>query len=361
MKIGIIYSRSLVSGGALRASYIANYLSKLGHDVEFIAPLKRMPWQLDFPLSLLVYTLKTIPKHYDVVFVIKPFPNACIPALLKKYQNTDTKIILDVDDMDYAYRTGLVSYISKFLQKPFPRYFDAITVHNDNLRKFLNEELSIPIEKIFNLAQGVDLELFDEKNVDNNLRKKLDLEDKNIIVYTGHLDVSTDLEPIYDAFEIVLGRIEDCRLLIVGGGPRQRYFEKIVEKRGLKNNVIFTGYLDIELLPSYMALGDMCVVYYENRLANFYRSSMKLREYLAMKKRVACNDVGELKQFGECTYQTISDVQDFANKIADVLISGGDKRELKGYKFVRQKYSWEKIIEEFERDVLVPLVEGKND
>lgn len=360
MKIGIIYSRSLVSGSALRASYIAKYLSKLGHDVEFIAPLKRMPWQLDFPLSLLVYTLKTISKHYDVIFVIKPFPNACIPALIKKYQNTNTKIILDVDDLDYAYRNGLISYISKFLQKPFPRFFDAITVHNDNLRKFLNEELSIPLEKIFNLAQGVDLEVFNEKNIDINLRKKLDLVDKHMIVYTGHLDVSTDLEPIFDAFEIVLERVEGCRLLIVGGGPHQRYFEKMVEKKGLKNNIIFTGYLDIALLPSYITLSDVCIVYYENRLANFYRSSMKLREYLAMKKHIVCNDVGELKQFEEYTYQTTSNIEDFADAIIDLLISGGDKREFKGYEFVKQRYSWAKIIEEFERNVLVPLIGDEN-
>lgn len=270
-----------MTGSTLRASYIAKYLSKAGHNVKFITPLRQLPLQSDFFFSFFVYTLKVIPERYDVVFVLKPYPNACIPALL-------------------------------------------------------------------------------EKNVDKNLRRKLRLENKHVIIYAAHLNIATDLEPIRHAFEFVSAEIRDCKLLVVGGGPRQRYYEKKVEGMGLQRNVIFTGYVDKELFPSYIALGDVCVVYYENKLANFYRTSMKLREYLAIKKRVACNDVGELKQFGEYTYQTISDVQDFANKIADVMISGGDKRELKGYKFVRQKYSWEKIIEEFERDVLVPLIGDEN-
>lgn len=357
MKIGIIYSRSLVSGSALRASYIAKYLSKLGHDVEFIQPLKRLPFQLDFPVSLLVYTLKILPKHYDIIYVIKSYPNACFPAIIKKSQNT--KIILDVDDLDYAYRNGIGRNMSKFLQIPFPRFFDAITVHNDNLREFLNKEVGIPMNKIFDLAQGVDLELFNEKNVDKNLIKKLELEDKPLVIYTAHLDVSTDLEPILNAFKIVLKKVEDCKLLIVGGGPRQRYFEKMIEKMDLENKILFTGYLNKELLPSYIAIGDVCIVYYENRLPNFYRTSMKLREYLALKKPVVCNDVGELSKFKEYTYQTTTDFRDFAEKIIEFLLQKGDKREMKGYKFVIEKFSWEKIIKEFEGNVLMPLVRNK--
>jgi glycosyltransferase involved in cell wall biosynthesis len=264
-----------------------------------------LPLQSDFFFSFFVYTLKVIPERYAVVFVLKPYSNACIPALLKKFQHRDTKILLDVDDLDYAYRKGLVSYMIKFLQKPFPGFFDAMTVHNNNLRAILNKEFGIPEEKIFELRQGVDLDLFNEKNVDKNLKRKLRLENKHVIIYAAHLNIATDLEPILHAFEFVSAEIRDCKLVVVGGGPRQRYYEKKVEGMGLQRNVIFTGYLDKELFPSYIALGDVCVVYYENKLANFYRTSMKLREYLAMKMPVVCNDIGDLRQFHKYTYQSI--------------------------------------------------------
>lgn len=116
----IIYSRSQESGGALRASYIAEYLSKRGHNVRFIKPLRRLPFQLDFPVSLIYYLLKTIFMDCDFIIVVKPYPNTCIPAIFKKLQNK--KIILDIDDLDYAYREGVLMHAGRFLQEPFPRF-----------------------------------------------------------------------------------------------------------------------------------------------------------------------------------------------------------------------------------------------
>ncbi len=348
----IIYSRSIESGGALRASYIAENLSLRGHNVEFIKPLKRLPFQLDFPISLFYYLFKTFFKQCDFLIVIKPYPNTCIPAILKKFQNT--KIVLDIDDLDYAYRDGFMVHIGKLLQKPFPRFFDAITVHNENLRDLLIKEWKIPEQKIHSLQQGIDLRLFDEKNIDYNLKTKLDLEGRYIIVFTAHLDVSTDMKPIFEAFKIVCKRIENCTLVVAGRGPYQKNFENLAKKMGLESNVIFTGPFETKMIPSYIGLGDLCIVYYEDRLANHYRTSMKLREYLAMKRPVACNDIGDLRQFERYTYQSKTDVQDFADKIIDALTDKNNK-PVYGYDFVVKNFSWEKIIENFEKDTLDPL------
>lgn len=348
----IIYSRSEESGGALRASYIAEYLSKRGHNVRFIKPLRRLPFQLDFPISLIYYILKTIFMKCDFIIVVKPYPNTCIPAIFKKLQNK--KIILDIDDLDYAYREGILMHAGRFLQEPFPQFFDAITVHNDNLRDFLIKEWKIPGQKIHSLPQGIDLELLDGKNIDCDLRKKLGLEGRHIITFTAHLDVSTDIKPILEAIKIVREKIENCTLLVAGRGPYQKSFEKLAKNMGLESNVIFTGPFEIELLPSYIALGDACIVYYQDRMANHYRTSMKLREYLAMKKPVACNDIGDLRQFKEYTYQSKTDVRDFADKIIEALICKSN-RPAEGYNHVIQNFSWEKIIENFEKETLDPL------
>ncbi|VVB91412.1 Glycosyl transferases group 1 [uncultured archaeon] len=354
-KIIIIYSRSMESGGALRASYIAEHLEKRGHDVEFIKPLKRLPFQLDFPISFFYYMLKILFLDCDLIIVIKSYPNTCIPAIIKKLQ--DKKIILDIDDLDYAYRDGIMMHIGKILQKPFPRFFDAITVHNDNLREILIKDWNTPANKIFNLPQGIDAGFFNEKNVDNGLRKKLNLEGRKIIVFTAHLDVSTDIKPILEAVKIVTERIKNCTLVIAGRGPYLQNFKTLVEKMGLGSNVIFTGPFENQMIPSYIALGDVCIVYYEDRLANHFRTSMKIREYLAMKKPVACNDVGDLKQFKEYTYQSKTDVHDFADKIIEALLDKNN-RSAYGYNYVIQNFSWDNIIETFEKESLEKLVSG---
>jgi glycosyltransferase involved in cell wall biosynthesis len=351
MRIGIIYSRSIESGSYIRASYIEKYLTKCGHEVKFIKPLSRLPFQLDFFISFFVYMFEIFFDSFDIILVIKSYPNTCIPAILKKSKRT--KIILDFDDLDFAYRKGIFSKVLKFIQQLFPRFFDVITVHNENLRVFLVEEMLISKEKIFDLPQGVDLELFNEKNVDKVLRQKMNLDDKFTIVYTAHLDVSTDLLPIFKAFKLILKKIDNCVLLIVGGGPYQKHFEIIAKKMGLENFIIFTGYLKKELMPTYIALSDVCILFYDYRLANYYRTSMKIREYLAMEKPVVCNDIGELKHFKAYTYQSKTDVDDFAKKIIEVLLNGYDNRIITGSKFIKNNYSWEEIIKKFEKDVLI--------
>lgn len=349
----IIYSRSEESGGALRASYIAEHLSKRGHNIRFIRPLRRLPFQLDFPISLVYYLLKTVFMKCDFMVVVKPYPNTCIPAIFKKLQNK--KIILDIDDLDYAYREGVLMYAGRLLQEPFPRFFDAVTVHNDNLRDFLIKEWKIPGQKIHSLPQGVDPGLLDVKNIDLDLRKKLGLEGRQIITLTAHLDVSTDIKPIFEAIKIVREKIENCTLLVAGRGPYQKSFERLAKDMGLESNVIFTGPFEIKLLPSYIALGDACIVYYEDRTANHFRTSMKLREYLAMKKPVACNDIGDLRQFKEYTYQSKTDVRDFADKIIEALACKSDG-PARGYDHVIQNLCWGKIIENFEEETLDTLL-----
>lgn len=348
-----MYSRSLESGSALRAFYISKYLSKLGHDVEYIQPMKRLPLQMDFPISLLYYISKTILKRYDLIFVIKPYPNTCIPAILKK--NKHTKIILDIDDLDYAYRKGFMSYLGRLLQQPLPQFFDIITVHNISLFNLMVNKWSITRSKVFFLPQGVDLELFNEKNVDKNLKKKLNLENKKIIVFMGHLDVSTDLKPILKAMRIVSIKIKNAVLLVVGGGPFLGHFKKITKQLLLMDKVIFIGQIDKKKLPSFVYLGDVCVVYYEDRIANHYRTSMKLREYLAMKKKVVCNDIGDLKTFKDYTNQSRTEIEDFAEKIIISLENDIPEKVEDGYKFVYTEFSWENLIGKFEAEVINSL------
>ena len=84
------------------------------------------------------------------------------------------------------------------------------------------------------------------------------------------------------------------------------------------------------------------MVYYDPIEANAFRCSMKLREYLAMEKKVVTNDVGELADFARFTYQSSSRIDDFAATIEQAL-EGGDGREMEGARFVRERYDWRAI------------------
>jgi len=114
---------------------------------------------------------------------------------------------------------------------------------------------------------------------------------------------------------------------------------KNAKERGIEN-IKFTNYLPPERCAELMAASDACIVYYPKTEGNKYRSSMKLREYLAMGKPVICNSFADLENFKKYTYQFDKDEE--AEEAFKKALKP-DKREIKGQKFVRENMSWEKI------------------
>ena len=65
-----------------------------------------------------------------------------------------------------------------------------------------------------------------------------------------------------------------------------------------------------------------------------------------MGKKVVSDDIGDLKQFNKYSYQTKSDVNEFAEKIIKVMRKG-DGRETKARKFIEKNLDWNKLGEKF--------------
>ena len=124
-------------------------------------------------------------------------------------------------------------------------------------------------------------------------------------------------------------------------------FQNMAKKMNLQNRVLFTGYLPPQEIRQYVLLANFALVYYKDKFVNYYRTSMKIREYLAMKKHVIANDVGDLKQFKPYVYQSKTGVKPYAEKVLTVLKKGTDKRNIKGYHYIKKHYDWETIGKKF--------------
>ncbi|MDD5066215.1 MAG: hypothetical protein PHF84_04145 [bacterium] len=304
---------------------------------------------LDFPLNFIKYIWYVLTTSYRYGMAIKPYPNTLLPLLLKKLFAPVVNIV-DIDDIDFGYRKGIVSFLSRYMQKPFPRFFDRITYHNALLKKFILKEYRVKENRLLVLKQGVDLKLFHPASKNEKMKKKFISffklkPDVRILIYTAHLNIASDLDILFRHIRPVLS--ENTYLIIAGGGPLLQYFKDLVRSLKLPS-LYFTGYLTPEKIIPYIVLSDYALVYYQDKEVNYYRSSMKLREYLALKKKIISNDVGELRLFRPFTYQSRSDIHDYISLIKKLLRSRPkDRREEKGYVYVRKHYDWDKITEQF--------------
>jgi glycosyltransferase involved in cell wall biosynthesis len=338
MKFLIICSLARNTGGYLRGQYLEKSLKVLGHDVVYVKSFKRLPLETYYIFSLPYYLYKALTTKADVAICLKPFPNATIPILLKKF--TKTKTVVDVDDLDYGF--SKLGKIVKAVQVPAIKHFDLVTVHNENLYNLVTNEYKIKKEKVYRIEQGVPFEIFDKNKYDaKKTRKELGIDDKKVIVYTGHLSRSSDLEPILSIFKETSKKIDNMLLLVVGGGVKYEGYAEMAKQMGIEN-INFTGFVKAEKAAEYVNAGDACIVYYPKTEGNKYRSSMKLREYLAMGKPVICNSFADLERFKEYTYQFSND-----NEAEEAFRKAlqPDKREAKGQKYIEENMNWKKVAE----------------
>jgi glycosyltransferase involved in cell wall biosynthesis len=343
LRVIVVSALCRESGSQLRARYLAHCLENVGARVHFIPGVRFLPFGLNYFVSLII-NFRLIFLPCDVIIGLKPLPNITLVMMIKKFLGKLT--VIDIDDIDFGFRAGWISKLIRALQRPFPKRFSIVTYHSDRLRPFIIETFGVQEQQLFQLPQGVDTDLYvnqDIMAIRKTLVTRYDLEGKKIIAYTGHLNIASDLDSIFQIIKIVSEQLADLRFLVLGGGPRERYFRKMALTTGVDEITTFTGYLPPEDVVSHLLLADVGIVYYKEIEVNLYRESMKLREMLSMGLKVVANDFGDLNRFSSYIYQTGSKYDAVAAELIRVLKDGGDGREFQGAAFVQQNLDWKKL------------------
>lgn len=281
----------------------------------------------------------------DMAAGFKPHLNVTLPLLICKLRGIPTWI--DVDDLDHAYRTGWLARVVELSQRPFPRIFRIVSYHNARLKDFLLNEMRCRHGQLLRIEQGVDTTAFSEATASGTspaIQQRFGIAGKRVAIYTAHLNVASDLEPVLAAWRHVAQQLPDAFLLVVGGGPLLDWYRQMTETMGLAARVAFTGEVPHDDVPAYLTLAHAALLYFSPRPVSEYRCSLKLREYLAAGLRVVCNDVGELKEFAHLTYQSDSDPQLFAAAVVRVLQGHSDGRERAARVYTREHLDWRAIV-----------------
>jgi len=297
-----VRARRIVSFSAystnLRAAAVVRLLREAGYEVVGPRPRGRPGSIGELARTLIPNCWMALTCRADLAVGFKPHLNVTLPLLICRLRGIPTWI--DVDDLDHAYRDGWLGRVVEISQRPFPRLYRIVTYHNPRLRDDLLGRMRCRPEQLLRVTQGVDYQAFHTPPATpriEDIRRTFGLAGKRVGIYTAHLNVASDLEPVLEAWRAVVQEVPDARLLVVGGGPRLEAYHALVRSMGLADHVAFTGEVAHGDVPAYVAVGDAALLYFSPRLASDYRCSLKLREYFAAGVRVVSNDVGELKSF----------------------------------------------------------------
>ncbi|MEU1504199.1 glycosyltransferase family 4 protein [Kitasatospora sp. NPDC005748] len=111
--------------------------------------------------------------------------------------------------------------------------------------------------RMVQLPPGVDEQTFHPDSGGAELRRRLGLADRPVVVCVSRLVPRKGQDTLIEAMPQILAEVPDAVLLIVGDGPYRADLEKLADARGVRHAVRFTGAVPWSELPAHYGAGDV--------------------------------------------------------------------------------------------------------
>lgn len=194
------------------------------------------------------------------------------------------------------------------------------------------------------ISNVVDLDIFRDPTV-----RSLEYEDEFVISYVGTLSGEhRGLASVVEAMPTVVENVENVRLLIVG--PKSGYAERLEalsESLSVEDHVTFTGWVDFEEVPSYIATSDLCTVPHRKNPHTETTVPHKLFQYMAIGKPVIVTDVTPVARIIRDADAGLVVPPDDPSAMADAITTLAQNPQKKsemgqrGRQAVEKTYNWE--------------------
>ncbi|MFD0371577.1 glycosyltransferase family 4 protein [Streptomyces sp. NPDC059071] len=111
--------------------------------------------------------------------------------------------------------------------------------------------------RMVQLPPGVDEKTFHPDSGGAEVRERLGLSDRPVVVCVSRLVPRKGQDTLILAMPEILRRVPDAVLLIVGGGPYEQDLRKLAVRTGVAASVRFTGAVPWSELPAHYGAGDV--------------------------------------------------------------------------------------------------------
>lgn len=267
---------------------------------------------------------------------------------------TGAKVFIDWTDF-YSdivrHESPFLTPVAQFIEHIIVGSCDRVFAVSDEMRRALLK-IGASSDKVCVVPDGVDPVMFDPDTDGLMVRREYGLGDSPTLIFHGDVKPIDGVDVLVRAFALVLERLPDAKLFIVGGG--RKYFREVVqlaEKVGVEQSVIFTGWVSHQMVPKYIAAANVGAMPLRSTLETNCYLSFKLFEYWAMGKPVVVSRMGAISKIVKDGVNGIivepEDVKGLAEGLLTVL-NDLEKAELiggNGRKLVENEYNWNSLME----------------
>jgi glycosyltransferase involved in cell wall biosynthesis len=238
-------------------------------------------------------------------------------------------------------------WMFKRFEKSALQKVDRIITVVDEAKDHYIKDCKIPPDKVKVVMNTEDLDKFDKLKINEDLVLKY--ESDFIITYIGGFGPHRGIETAIRSMSELIKKIPRSKLLLVGEGLDEylRLLKQLCKDLKIENNVIFTGWVDFNDIPSYIELSDICMV---PHFASGHTNTTiphKLFQYMAKKKPVIVTDCRPLKRIvKESKCGIVVPSGDHKNMALAILRLYEDESQRivmgeNGRRAVEERYNWE--------------------
>lgn len=200
---------------------------------------------------------------------------------------------------------------------------DGVFVASPRERIALERYYLYPDSRIHTVPYGIEISDLATRERSEELRRKLGIpETAKVVATVTDMTETEEVVNLLSAFERVVIKKPNSRLIIVGDGPKFKEIERAMLDRALGSKVIMTGSIKVSDLPDYVALADV-FVNLSSRTTGFEPS---LLEAMAQKKVIIGSEVSPMATIVEHSRDGFlirpADVAELTGLLLDIFAGG---------------------------------------
>lgn len=218
--------------------------------------------QYSLALFPMASKLKTINIKMDISHAHTPFMMGVHALLLSRLDKnpsvgsfhtlfTDKAAINEYLVANRRVTRAIIKYSWKYARMFYNRC-DTVAAPSNYMKNMLNKHR---IRNVNVVPNGIDIKKFRPEVSGTRIRKKIMNRRKGkMIMYVGRISREKKLETLIKAARLL--KREDMTFALVGTGPAEEHYKRMVERMGLQDRVRFMGFVNNSKLPEYYAACD---------------------------------------------------------------------------------------------------------
>jgi glycosyltransferase involved in cell wall biosynthesis len=284
----------IIDGGAIAQHRIVHELIKKGHDVRVIAPAFSFKNTVEDENGSTIYRPRAfvLPFYMNNKYHFAPFPLLNVKKIIEEFKpdviNVCSPYPISICAMIVAKKkhiplVGSIHILPENVLAPFfssPLYATMVKYTWSYLVYFYNrvDWATVPTQtgatmyqqkglktSVSPISNGVNTEMFKPTNKGEYLRKRFNLPEKPLILYTGRINQEKNVDVLVKAIPFVLKNV-DAHFLFCGSGGLKPEMMKLTQDLGVDSHTTFIDFLDWSDYPNIFTLADVFVMPAESEL-----------------------------------------------------------------------------------------------